>query len=253
MPQCLGRSALTASDYQEHEETEWDELVSRSPMATLLHTRAFLGYHGSRLGARRLSRASRQKGGNFRVMPAAVMPGGSRGWKSSRRDVRRRDPCGRAIRATTIESFGAIASHYLERGFELLVKTTGPVHLPPATQRGRPVRVFAAAEENALRAVVRSRPGAWLRLSSRRRRGLSKARRERVEVGEGPELVSERGRSSRPTSRAPRRAAGAHGDRDDNPDRGPPGLIHPRLARLGAEPVAGVVLFETSGCPTPST
>ena len=39
---------IEASPFEASDETAWDELAARSPMATFLHTRRFLTYHGDR-------------------------------------------------------------------------------------------------------------------------------------------------------------------------------------------------------------
>jgi hypothetical protein len=34
--------------YQQADQNEWDTFVEKSPVATILHSRKFLSYHGSR-------------------------------------------------------------------------------------------------------------------------------------------------------------------------------------------------------------
>jgi hypothetical protein len=39
---------MRVAPYSENGSAEWDEIVGRCPMATFLHTRRFLSYHGDR-------------------------------------------------------------------------------------------------------------------------------------------------------------------------------------------------------------
>ena len=237
---------LTASDYQEHEETEWDELVSRSPMATLLHTRAFLGYHGSRLVDASVVLRDK-KGAISGVMPAAVMPGEAREVGSHPGAT-----FGGVIHAGAlsggmmIESFGAIASHYLERGFERLRYAPVPSiyhQRPSADDLYALFRIGARRTRCDLSCAVDLELGP--RLSSRRRRGLSKATREGVEVVEGPELVGDLWPVIEANLRERHGARPVHTQTElRNLIAKLPDAIHIIVARLDGAPVAGVVLFD---------
>jgi hypothetical protein len=183
---------LTASEYRQDEEAEWEDLVSRSPMATLLHTRAFLGYHGARLVDASVVLRD-EKEAICGVMPAAVVPGepqevGSHPGATFGGVIHAGALSGR----TMLESFGAVASHYLERGFERLHYAPVPFiyhQRPSADDLYALFRIGARRARCDLSCAVDLELGP--NLSSRRRRGLSKARREGVEVEEGPELIGE--------------------------------------------------------------
>lgn len=237
---------LTASDYQEHEEAEWEELVAGSPMGTLLHTRAFLGYHGDRLVDASVVLRD-EKEAICGVMPAAVVPG-----EPSMVASHPGATFGGVIHAgalsggTMIEAFRAIASHYLERGFERLHYAPVPFiyhRRPSADDLYGLFRIGAPRVRCDLSCAVDLELG--LKLSSRRRRGLSKARREGVEVQEGPELVGELWPVIEANLRDRHGAEPVHSEaeirelRERLPDE-----IHFVVARHDGEPVAGVVLFD---------
>jgi hypothetical protein len=238
---------LTASEYQEHEEAEWEELVSRSPMATLLHTRAFLGYHGVRLVDASVVLRD-ESGAICGVMPAAVVPGEPRAVGSH--------PgatfggvihAGALSGAMMIASFSAIASHYLERGFERLRYAPVPFiyhRRPSADDLYALFRVGALRARCDLSCAVDLELGP--QLSSRRRRGLSKARREGVEVQEGPELLGELWSVIEANLSERHGARPVHTETElRNLIERLPAAIHIIVARLQGEPVAGVVLFDT--------
>jgi hypothetical protein len=238
---------LSASDYREHEEAaEWEELVSRSPMATLLHTRAFLGYHGDRLVDASVVLRDESEA-ICGVLPAAVVPG-------SPREVASHPGAtfGGMIHAGAlsggmmIESFRAIASHYLERGFERLRYAPVPFiyhRRPSADDLYALFRIGARRARCDLSCAVDLELGP--RLSSRRRRGLSKARREGVEVEEGPELVGELWPVIEANLRDRHGAQPVHSEAELRKlmerleDE-----VHVVVARHEGEPVAGVVLFD---------
>jgi hypothetical protein len=237
---------LTASDYREDEEAEWEELVSRSPMATLLHTRAFLGYHGARLVD--ASVVLRDEGGAIcGLMPAAVVPEEPRKVASHPGAT-----FGGVIHAGAlsggmmIESVRAIASHYLERGFERLRYAPVPFiyhRRPSADDLYALFRVGARRVRCDLSCAVDLELGPHL--SSRRRRGLSKARREAVEVEEGPELVGELWPVVEANLRDRHGAQPVHSEAELRELIGRlPDEIQVVMARHDGEPVAGVVLFD---------
>lgn len=65
---------LNITPFAESRSTDWDALVTGSPMGTLLHTRKFLSYHGERFDDRSLL-ISNNEGRLLGVFPAAVSPG----------------------------------------------------------------------------------------------------------------------------------------------------------------------------------
>jgi hypothetical protein len=237
---------LTASVYRQDEEAEWEELVSRSPMATLLHTRAFLGYHRARLIDASVVLRD-EKEAICGVMPAAVLPGeplhvGSHPGATFGGVIH----AGALSGGMMLETFAAIASHYLERGFERLHYAPVPFiyhRRPSADDLYALFRIGATRARCDLSCAVDLELGPHL--SSRRRRGLSKARREGVEVEEGPELIGELW----PVIEANLR--GRHGARPVHTEVELRELmerirdgIHVVVARHDGAPVAGVVLFD---------
>ena len=237
---------LTASDYREHEEAEWEALVSRSPMATLLHTRAFLSYHEARLidASVVLRDESEAICG---VMPAAVVPGeprhiGSHPGATFGGVIH----AGALSGAMMIETFSAIASHYLERGFNRLRYAPVPLiyhRRPSADDLYALFRIGARRTRCDLSCAVdlELEP----QLSSRRLRGLSKARREGVEVEEGPDLIGELWPVIEANLRDRHGARPVHSEAELRKlMKSLPEAIHVVVARLHAQPVAGVVLFD---------
>jgi hypothetical protein len=215
-------------------------------MATLLHKRAFLGYHGARLvDASVVLRDEREA--ICGVMPAAVVPGAPREVGSH--------PgatfggvihAGALSGAMMLESFTAIASHYLERGFERLRYAPVPFiyhRRPSGDDLYALFRIGARRVRCDLSCAVDLELGSHL--SSRRRRGLSKARREGVEVEEGRELVGELWPVIEANLSERHGAAPVHTEAelrnliDRLQDE-----IQVVVARYEGDPVAGVVLFD---------
>ena len=236
---------LTATAYEESMSGAWDELVSRAPMGTMLHTRAFLSYHGDRFedasvalledGDRLVGVLPAARGGDRLVVshPGATFAGLVHD--------------GRLGGAALLEAIGNIAEHYATRAFERLRYAPVPsiYHRQPSGDDLYALFRFGAERVRCdLSCAVDLEAGAHL--SSRRRRGLAKARREGVEIREGPELVEELW----PVVEA--NLAERHGARPVH-DAGELRLLVDRfpeqitvvVARLAGEPVAGVVLFES--------
>jgi hypothetical protein len=237
---------LTASGYRHDEEAEWDDLISRSPMATLLHTRAFLGYHGARLVDASVVLRN-EKEAIWGVMPAAVMPGaphevGSHPGATFGGVIH----AGALSGGMMLESLGAIVSHYAERGFERLHYAPVPSiyhQRPSADDLYALFRVGARRSRCDLSCAVDLELGPHL--SSRRRRGLSKARREGVEIEEGPELISELWPVVEANLRDRHGAQPVHSQTElrELMERFE-AEIHVVVARHDGEAVAGVVLFD---------
>jgi hypothetical protein len=212
-------------------------------MGTMLHTRAFLGYHGERFedaslalldGDRLMGVLPAARGGEGLVVshPGATFAGlvhdGCLGGPAN------------------LEAMGSVVQHYASRGFDRLRYAPVPhiYHRRPSEDDLYALFRFGAERVRCdLSCAVDLEVGA--RPSSRRRRGQSKARRQGVEVLEGPELVEELW----PVVEA--NLAERHGARPVH-DAGEmrrlvdlfPEQITLVVARLAEEPVAGVVLFE---------
>src|SRR5438874_1381176 len=66
-------AGVTVSWYSPGDAAEWDAFVSDSPVGNFLHTRTFLGYHGTRYEDRSLVYRD-SKGAICGLMPAALHP-----------------------------------------------------------------------------------------------------------------------------------------------------------------------------------
>lgn len=216
-------------------------------MATFLHTRAFLDYHGDRFVD--ASVMLRNETGTLQgVMPAAVVPGEP--WSVASHPGA---TFGGIIHADSlpgpamVQALGAIAAHYRERGFDRLRYAPVPFiyhQKPSADDLYALFRAGASRTQSDLSCAVDLETGA--RLSSRRRRGLAKAHREGVEVIEGHGLIGElwpvveanlaRRHSARPV----------HSEAEVRQlIRRLPDEINVVIARHFGEPVAGVLLFDS--------
>jgi hypothetical protein len=233
--------------YEAPAAAEWDELVAAAPMGTLLHTRIFLGYHGDRFEDASVVIGDGE-GRLLGVLPAAVDPD---------------DPArvashpgatfggivhdGSLVGTAMIESLSSVCDHYRARGFERL--GYAPV---PSIYHRRPSAddLYALFRRDAVRmrcdlaCAVDLEAGA--QLSSRRRRGLSKARREGVEVSEGSELIGELWPVVEANLAERYSARPLHSEAEMRmlANRFPEAIVAV-LARHGSEAVAGVVLFES--------
>ena len=170
----------------------WDELVAGSAMGTFLHTRRFLGYHGDRFEDVSVVVLG-EDGVALGVLPAAVdpadparvvsHPGATFGGLVHDGSLR-----GSAM----LEALRSIAAHYAGRGFSHLRYAAVP-HIYHRQPSGDDLyalfRLGAERPRADLSCAIDLEDGASL--SSRRRRGLNKARRSGVEVVDGPGLVDE--------------------------------------------------------------
>ncbi|MEA2442777.1 MAG: hypothetical protein QOJ12_69, partial [Thermoleophilales bacterium] len=109
---------LTVAPFAASDAGDWDALVRRAPMGTLLHTRQFLGYHGDRLDDASLV-VRDGRGRLAGVIPAAVDPGdGARVASHPGATFGGVVHDGSLAGAAMVATFAAIAEHYRERGFE---------------------------------------------------------------------------------------------------------------------------------------
>jgi hypothetical protein len=168
----------------------WDELVERSPMATLLHTRRFLSYHGDRFkDASTLVHDDRGRlVGAFPAAPdpdepQAVVshPGATYGGLVHDGSL----TGGRALEALT-----SIASHYASCGYRQLQYRPVPwiYHRRPSGDDLYALfRLDAHRVRCDLSCAVDVHEGA--KPSARRRRGLRKAERAGIQVVAGRSVV----------------------------------------------------------------
>ena len=236
---------LSAEEFEHSLAAEWDELVGRAPMGHMLHTRAFLSYHGDRFEDASLALRD-DRGRLVGVLPAArdgadlvaSHPGATFGGIVHD---------GSLGGAAMVDAMALVADRYATHGFRRMRYAPVPLmyHSQPSQDDVYALfRLGARRVRCNLSCAVDLAAGATR--SSRRRRGLSKARREAVEVIEGNELVEEL------WPVVERNLAERHGARPVHGveemrllvDRFP-GHIAVVLARRGDEAVAGVVLFDT--------
>ena len=202
----------------------WDDLVERAPMATFLHSRRFLSYHGDRFED--ASVVLLDEGDGLRgALPAALdpsdpttvvsHPGATYGGlvhDGSVNGDRARD------------ALAAICAHYAERGLTTTALQARPAYLPPLAVRGRRLGARrAGCDPRRLRPVVRdrSRPPARAdrppQALARSRPTTERDRHRRAEHA-GRALAGPHGHPRA----TPRRAAGPHARRDGGPARALP-------------------------------
>jgi Acetyltransferase (GNAT) domain len=181
---------LSADGFEPSLAGGWDELVRRAPMGHMLHTRAFLSYHGDRFeDASLMLRDGR--GRLVGVFPAARAgnalvashPGATFGGIVHD---------GGLAGAAMLDAIGALMEHYGRLGYERLRYAPVPYIYHRQPSEDDVYALFRLGAERVrcnLACAVDLEAG--VDRSARRRRGLSKARREGVEVVEGPELVEE--------------------------------------------------------------
>lgn len=238
---------LNVAPYEASEAVAWDRLVAGAPMGTFLHTRAFLSYHGERFDDASLLIYD-ERCRLVAVMPAAVDPA------DPDRVVSHPGSTfggvvhdGSLIGPAMIQALEAVAGHYRERGFGRLRYAPVPFiyhRRPSADDLYALFRLGAERIRCDLSCAVDLQTGP--RLSSRRRRGRNKARREGVEIAEGPELVGELWPIVEANLAERHRVRPVHTADEMRVLLGLfPDAITVVLARHEANPVAGVVLFES--------
>ena len=182
---------IEARPYEPHDGEAWDALAARAPMASFLHTRRFLGYHGDRFDDASLVLTDR--GGMIAVLPAALDPDDpSRVVSHPGATFGGLVHDGSLTGERALAAIRAAASAYAERGLQTLAYKPVPwiYHRVPSdddlyalfrlgTARTR-VELSCAIELSRRR---EPRP--------RRRRGLRKAVSRGLQLSEALELVPE--------------------------------------------------------------
>lgn len=176
--------------YSQTNADEWDEFAARAPMATFLHTRRYLSYHGERFkDASLVIRDEHDK--LLGLFPAAVdplqekqivsHPGITYGGLLHE---------GKLSGENTIEALRAVFDYYFARGFETLRYKPVPhiYHRVPSADDVYALFHFGAARYRcdlacALDLMNRPPPG------SRRRRGLKKAIKSGIQVAEASRFI----------------------------------------------------------------
>jgi hypothetical protein len=183
---------LNVTRHEAAESAQWDALVASAPMGTFLHTRAFLSYHGDRFVD--ASVAIRDARGRLAgVLPAAADPAAP-GVVVSHPGATFGGIVhdGALLGTAMVEALAAVADHYRARGFHRLRYVPVPwiYHRRPSADD-----LYALFRLEARR--VRCELSCAIDLdergprSSRRKRGLGKARRSGVVVAAGGGLVEE--------------------------------------------------------------
>jgi hypothetical protein len=178
------RAEVHVSAFDDGDDAEWDEFITRAPMATFLHSRRFLNYHGDRFTDQSL--VLREKGGKLvGVFPAATDPADNRHVVSHPGIT-----FGGVVHdgslggASMVDALTEIRDHYAEQGFQALRYKAVPhiYHLRPSaddvyalTRLG--AQLYRCDLSSAIDLTDRGKP------SERRRRGARKALSQGVEVG----------------------------------------------------------------------
>jgi len=181
---------LEVRPHEQSSADAWEDLVARAPMATFLHTRRFLGYHGDRFADASLLLVDGST--LVGVLPAAVDPA-DQARVSSHPGI----TYGGILHDGTlsgermVDALGAVTAHYAERGFRTLTYKAVPhiYHRMPSSDdlyalfrhNGRLTRVDLSS---AIDLEARRAP------SQRRRRGRRKAEAGGVSVAEGAEQAA---------------------------------------------------------------
>lgn len=175
----------------EIDSAEHDSFVERAPMATFLHTRRYLSYHGERFRDVSLAIVDERRQ-LLGLLPAAVDPG------DERRVVSHPGLTyggvvhdGRLRGERMIEALETIAGHYREQGFETFRYKAVPFiyHRAPAGDDLYALfrlgaRRYRCDLSSAIDLAERRTP------SERRQRSLKKALKAELEIVEGPDLIA---------------------------------------------------------------
>jgi hypothetical protein len=181
---------MRVSLYTEEDAEAWDGLAADAPMATLLHTRRYLSYHGERFRDASLLLTD-EKGRLAGLFPAAVDPN-DEGRVVSHPGVTYGGVVhdGRLHGARMVEALEALRDHYAGRGFKTLRYKAVPHiyhQVPSADDLYALFRLGARRYRCDLSSAIdlERRPAP----SERRRRGAKKATAAGVELREGAEFV----------------------------------------------------------------
>lgn len=238
---------MRVSRYSDADAGRWDDVVARAPMATFLHTRRFLAYHGNRFDDCS-ALVGDDRGGVLGVFPAAVDPAdGTRVISHPGITFGGVLHDGDLAGDKMLEALESLRAFYRERGMDALRYKA----IPSIYQR-RPAGddLYALFRLQAVRsrcdlscAIDLANRG---ERSSRRKRSLAKALKAGVEVTDGAPYVRElwdviAGNLERKLGEKPVHTLGEiehlHALFPDD--------ISFLVGRLDGRTVAGVVLFAT--------
>lgn len=177
--------------YTERDSPVWDALVSSAPMATFLHTRRFLSYHGD--GFHDVSAMVSDKSGELLgVFPAAVDPiDGTRAVSHPGITYGGLVHNGNLRGEKTVRALRALCDYYRGMGFHLLRYKAVPQiyhRVPAADDLYALFRLGATRYRCDLSCAIdlSNRP----RTAERRRRGLQKAIKNALEIDEGARFAT---------------------------------------------------------------
>jgi CelD/BcsL family acetyltransferase involved in cellulose biosynthesis len=238
---------MIVEPFTEDRSEEWDDLVERAPMATFLHSRRFLSYHGDRFAD--ASVVLLEEGGTLRgVLPAALDPG------DRQRVVSHPGATyGGLIHDGGLNGDRAVAAlrglraHYADRDLGALLYKPVPhiYHRSPSADD-----VWALCELGAVRIGCDLSSaielGARRRPTQRRERSLRKARESGVEVADDPGALAALWPVVEAALEQRHNALPVHtlGEIELLQSRFP-GAIRPVVALMEGRVIAGVVLFVT--------
>lgn len=238
---------MRVEPYTAEDEKAWDALVERAPMATFLHARRFLAYHGDRFEDASVTLRD-GKGRLVGVLPAALDPSDpGTGVSHPGATYGGLVHDGGLNGDRTRDALEAVCAHYAGRGLDALVYKPVPhvYHRSPSQDD-----LWALGEMGAERSAwdlscaidlaARRAP------TTRRARSLARAERSGVAVEEGPDALAELWPVVEETLARRHDARPVHSLEEIEDVRARfPDRVLPVVARLGGAAVAGTVLFAT--------
>lgn len=233
--------------YSDSDGNVWDELIGKAPMATFLHTRRYLSYHGDRFQDTS-ALIKDDKGELLGVFPAAVDPA-----QKSRVVSHPGITYGGLLHdgglqgQLTLDAFEALTDHYRECGFETLryKAVPGIYHqIPSADDIYALFRVGAVLYRCDLSCAIDlacRRP-----VSERRKRGRKKALKRGVAIADGASFIEPLWRVLEENLNRRFGVRPVHSaDEIRQLHSLFPENIEFAVARMNSEVVGGVVLFKT--------
>lgn len=183
-------SEMTVQPYREEDAVHWDALLPRFPMATFLHTRRFLSYHGERFQDHSLL-VRDESGETVGLFPAALDPKEERVVVSHPGITYGALLHGRELNGEAVlMALRRICAHYAGMGIRVLRYKTIPhiYHATPAEDDLYALfRLGARRYRCDLSATIKL--GDDVQYSQRRLRGKKKADKYGVEILEGGQYL----------------------------------------------------------------
>jgi hypothetical protein len=183
---------MKVRDYFQEDDAQWDTLVARAPMATFLHTRRFLSYHGSRFQDVS-SVITSDEGRLLAAFPAAVDPGEAKRVLSHPGITYGGLVHGRDLRgASVLDALQKVQRHYENKGFESLRYKAVPYvyHQVPSSDDLYALFRLGARRYRCDLSCTIDLAGAR-DVSPRRRRALKKSSKSNITIDHGPRFAEE--------------------------------------------------------------